>query len=57
MVPGATTRTGDSRVSVKEGETDFAAVRDVAQLLQNRAVSVFSEWHLWHVMANTVPLL
>jgi hypothetical protein len=42
---------------VKEGEKDFAAVRDVAQLLQNRAVSVFSEWHLWHVMANTVPLL
>jgi hypothetical protein len=49
--------TGDSRVSVMEGGMLLAEVNDVAQLLQNRAVSVFSEWHLGHVLAKRSPLL
>jgi hypothetical protein len=49
------TRTGDSRVLVKGGGAALAGVRDVAQLLQNRAVSVFSEWHFGHLMATSVP--
>ena len=39
---------GDSRVLVREGGM---VVKDVAQLLQNRAVSVLSELHLGHLTA------
>jgi len=50
--PGARSLAGFTRVFVREGLGVRAPPSDVAQLLQNRAVSVFSALHLGQVLAK-----
>jgi len=53
-----TTGRGVDKVFVKEAPWSRTGVKGVAQLLQKRELSLFSEWHFGHSMTpSPVPML